>query len=50
MRTLEEPGAKDTTIQFFTKLGLMAHFNQEKGRGLLSFEEMDGFFANLSRA
>ena len=37
-------------MQFFTKLGLMAHFNQADGRALLSYEKMDGFFTSLSTA
>ena len=50
VRSLEEQGANETSLQFFTKLGLMAHFNQAGGRALLSYEEMDGFFTSLSRA
>ena len=49
-RSLEEQGANETSLQFFTKLGLMAHFNQAGGTALLSYEEMDGFFKSLSGA
>ena len=40
----------ETFLQFVTKLGLMAHFNQAGGGALLSYEGMDDFFAILSRA
>ena len=48
VRSMEEQGANETSLQFFTKLGLMVHLNLAGGRALLS-EEMDGFFTSLSR-